>query len=372
MKILVVQDFMRSGGTERQSVLLANAFAAAGHDATLLTFRPGGALACPEPVERAAAVPGNVTLRALQPFDLGLDWFAPGLMRAVATAAPAIVLCMGRMANCRAGGIQKNSPAAAVIATMRTGKPLPWLFRRSLRLARHIVANSHEARDNLVAHHGISAGKISVIYNSLVFPPASAVWRNAPLRAQHGATATTTVLLCVAMFRPEKNQRELIEIVSGLPEQFDWQLWLVGDGPARAACEALVAARQLGDRVKFLGFVRDPSPLYCAADLAVHASRSEALSNFLIEAQAHGLLAIASEAQGIRECFVPGRTGWAIPRDDRALFRATLTRRMSEPAVSHAERSADARAFARTTFDPARQVAAYLALFQKLAATSAP
>jgi predicted ABC-type transport system involved in lysophospholipase L1 biosynthesis ATPase subunit len=44
MKILIIQDHLRSGGTERQSVLLANAFAAAGHPATLLTFRPGGPL----------------------------------------------------------------------------------------------------------------------------------------------------------------------------------------------------------------------------------------------------------------------------------------------------------------------------------------
>ena len=44
MKILIVQDYLRSGGTERQSVLLANAFAAAGHATTLLTFRPGGPL----------------------------------------------------------------------------------------------------------------------------------------------------------------------------------------------------------------------------------------------------------------------------------------------------------------------------------------
>jgi glycosyltransferase involved in cell wall biosynthesis len=174
------------------------------------------------------------------------------------------------------------------------------------------------------------------------------------------------VLLNVAMFRPEKNQRELIEIVSGLPESLDWQLWLAGDGPARADCERLAAEKNLGTRVKFLGFFRDPTPLYCAADLAVHASWSEALSNFLIEAQAHGLLAVAYEAQGIRECFVPGRTGWAIPRDDRTAFRATLTRRMSEPVTAHAERSADARTFARTTFDPARQVAAYLDLFARL------
>ena len=360
MKILVIQDYLRSGGTERQSILLANAFAAAGHATTLLTFRPGGAL--------TATVASAVARRVLQPFDLNLDWFAPGLAGFTARLQPEVILCMGRMANCYAGYLQRKHPRTAVIATMRTGKALPWLFRRSLRLARHVVANSREARDHIVADLGLSGNKVSIIYNSLVFPPESAVWRNEALRSQYGATAATTILLCVAMFRPEKNQRELIEIVSGLPAGLDWQLWLAGDGPARADCEHLVAARRLETRVKFLGFQRNPTPLYCAADLAVHASWSEALSNFLIEAQAHGLLAIAYEAQGIRECFVPGRTGWAFPRNDRAAFRATLTRRMSEPDIAHAERSADARAYARKTFDPGRQTAAYLELFQTLAA----
>lgn len=358
MKILIVQDYLRSGGTERQSVLLANAFAAAGHATELLTFRPGGTL--------AATVSPAVRCHALQSSDLRLDWFAPRLIASAAHFAPDVILCMGRMANCYAGRLQSNLPQATVISTMRTGKPLPWLFRRSLRTVRHIVANSGEARDTLVSRYAVPTEKISVIHNSLVFPPESALHRNQALRAAHGANAQTTVLLSVAMFRPEKNQRELVEIAAGLPLDRDWQLWLAGDGPARAACEQLVSENNLHARIKFLGFQRDPTPLYCAADLAVHASWSEALSNFLIEAQAHGVLAIAYAAQGIAECFVPGRTGWVIPREDRAAFRATLTRRMSEPAIAHAERCADARAFARATFDPARQVAAYLDLFHRL------
>ena len=364
MKILIVQDYLRSGGTERQSVLLANAFTAAGHETTLLTFRPGGAL--------AGTVAPKVARRTLQPFDTRLDWFVPGLTGEARSVAPEGILCMGRMANCFAGRLQEKFPGAVVIATMRTGKPLPGLFRRSLRLVRHIVANSAEARDTLVARHSVPAEKISVIHNSLVFPPATALWRNEPLRAQFGAKPSTFVLLNVAMFRREKNQRELIEIAAGLPDQLDWQLWLAGDGPERAACEALAAQKGLGARVKFPGFHRDPTPLYCAADLAVHASWSEALSNFLIEAQAHGLLAVAYDAQGISECFKPGRTGWVIPRDDRSAFRDTLTRRMSEPALAHAERAADARTYARENFDAGRQVAAYLGLFQRLRASSAP
>lgn len=355
MKILIVQDFLRSGGTERQSILLANAFAAAGHATTLLTFRPGGTL--------AGTVSPAVARAALQPLDLGLDWLAPGLVARARQLAPDIIVCMGRMANCHGWRLAGIAPT---VATMRTGKSLPWLFRRTLRTAAHVVANSGEARDNLVAQSLVASGRVSVIHNSLVFPPESALWRNQALRAQHGAGDATTVMICVAMFRREKNQRELIEIVGGLPAELDWQLWFAGDGPERAACSRLAAVKGLESRIKFLGFHSNPTPLYCAADLAVHASWSEALSNFLIEAQAHGLLAVAYEAQGIRECFIPGRSGWVIPRHDRTAFRTTLSRRLSEPDIAHAERSADAREYARRTFDPAKQVAAYLALFAQL------
>lgn len=365
MKILIVQDYLRSGGTERQTVLLANACAAAGHTVTLLTFRPEGRL--------ASTVAPAVHRRALQPLDLGLDWFAPGLGAAAERAQPDLALCMGRMANCYAGRLQRRLPRTAVVATMRTGKKLPRLFRRSLGAVAHIVANSRDARDTLVRDHAIPAAKITVIHNALVFPaaaaPAGAGAAPSPRlyhRAQHGATAATTVLLCVAMFRPEKNQRELVEIAATLPPQADWQLWLAGDGPARRACERLVAAKNLGARVRFPGFLRDPSPLYAAADVAVHTSASEALSNFLIEAQAHGLPAVAYAAQGIGECFVPGRTGWEIARGDRAAFRAALERLMAAPPGERTARAAEARAFARTAFDPAAQVAAYLDLFARL------
>lgn len=358
MKILVLQDHLRSGGTERQSVLLANGFSQAGHATTLLTFRPGGVL---DPTAAAA-----VQRRSLQPFDLGLDWFAPGLRRAVERIAPDVVLCMGRMANCHGDRIRrhfaKKNTRSIVIGTLRTGKKLPALYLRTLRNCSHIVANSRDARTHLVTQHGLPADKISVIYNSLVFPSASSRVRNDTLRRQHYASPSTCVMVDVAMFRREKNQRALIEIAAGLPASFDWQLWLAGDGPARAACEQVALRLGVADRVKFPGLVRDPSPLYAAADLAVHASWSESLSNFLIEAQAHGLPAVAYQAQGIEECFLPGQTGVAIPFGEAAAFRAAITHwYRAGPSVRDR-----AVAFARETFEPTRQTEAYLDLFKRL------
>jgi len=154
-----------------------------------------------------------------------------------------------------------------------------------------------------------------------------------------------------------------------LPVDRDWQLWLAGDGPALADCRTHAAELGLGHRVKFLGWQRDPAPLYAAADIAVHASWSEALSNFLIEAQAHGLPFVAYEAQGITECGIPDDTAWVIARDNQTAFRQRLLALAETPAARRQGLAERARAYARTTFDPARQVAAYLALFDDLRAT---
>jgi glycosyltransferase involved in cell wall biosynthesis len=249
---------------------------------------------------------------------------------------------------------------------MRTGKPLPWMFRRSLPMVRHVVANSGQARDFLVNVLGIQGDDVSIIRNSLLFrqgEPSAA----AGLRASAGASPATLVLLSVAMFRPEKNQRELVEIAAQLPSGLDWQLWLAGEGPTRKSCIRLAHERGIGDRVKFPGFIPDPAGLYAAADVAVHASASESLSNFLIEAQAAGLPAVTYEARGIAECMLPGRTGWVIGPGDRTAFRLALERLAAEPPEARAARAAQARAFALAEFDPDRQVAAYLDLFGRLA-----
>ncbi len=230
-----------------------------------------------------------------------------------------------------------------------------------------MVANSHEARDSLVHRFHVPAAKISVIHNPLVFrAPGPAAAGREETRAKHGAGPGTSVLLSVAMFRPEKNQAALIELASGLPPDFAWQLWLAGDGPARAACERLAEGHGLGDRVRFLGWQADPSALYAAADLAVHASWSESLSNFVIEAQASGLPAVVYAAQGIAECLVPGETGEVIARDQPEAFRAAILRYCAGSPSERAARAGKARAYARTTFDPEHQLQAYLRLLEGL------
>ena len=358
MKILIVQDYLRSGGTERQSVFMATAFALAGNEVTLLTFRPRGVLETDTEQQPFA-------FRSLQPFDTRLDWFAPRLLKTVEEAAPDLVLCMGRMANCYAGFIQRRVPQAAVICTMRTGKLLPHLFVRSLRLCRHIIANSHVAKRVLTDVYDIPAHRITVIHNSVIHYTSESEARNIALRRYHGATPGTMVLLNVAMFRREKNQRELIELCAKLPGYLDWQLWLAGEGSARKKCERLAHDLGLGTRVKFLGYQSDPTPLYLAADLALLASQSESLPNFLIESQLHGLPVVAYDVVGVGECFVPDRSGYLIANHDQAGFIAALDRLIRQPG-DRRRFGQVGREHALASFVPERQMLAHLNLFRDL------
>ena len=359
MKILIIQDYLRSGGTERQAVFLGAAASRAGHEVTLLTFRPRGALG-----DDAENQP--FAFKSLQPFDCHLDWFAPRLLRTAEEAAPDLVLCMGRMANCYAGFIQKRLPRAAVICTMRTGKHLPFLFVRSLELCRHIVANSHVAKRVLTDDYNLPSPKITVIHNPALRSHDADGARNSALRKYYGANPNTVVMLNVAMFRKWKNQRELIEICSKLPGYLDWQLWFAGDGPTRKKCERLAHDLGLGGRVRFLGYQPDPTPLYLASDLALLASQSESLSNFLIESQLHGLPAVAYDIVGVGECFTPGLSGYLIKNGDQADFIASLDKLIRAPALRKAFSDASRR-HARDNFTAERQIQAHLSLFTQMA-----
>jgi len=311
-----------------------------------------------------------ISHRALQPFDLGLDWFAPGLHRAVKRFSPDVVLCMGRMANSWAGflkhKLQREDPRAIVLGTMRTGKNLPKRFRDSLEVVDHIVANSRDAAQRLIDEYGIARERVSVIHNALVFADRETIAeeqsRNVrrTIRTENGADENTVVFLCVAMFRPEKNQRALVDLFAKFSGREKSQLWFVGDGPTRAHVQALAHTKELGEAVKFFGFQADPEPFYLGADIAVLTSRSEALSNFLIEAHAHALPSVAYDVMGVKEC-----GGIAVPFEDEIAFLGSMNS-LAQDAAARSREGARLGAYARDGFAPKKQAGEYLELFARL------
>lgn len=357
MRIALVQDFLRVGGTERQTTALAREFAAAGHDVMLVTFRPGG------PLAREVAPPVHHV--ALQPFDMHLDWFAPGLRRTLRAFAPDVVQLMGRMANCHGTRIIAGLPRARVVATFRTGKTVPALFRRTLRRAHAVVANSAEAARRITRDHGLAPSRVHVIRNALAAPAEPAPGARERVRNELGAAPDTVVFVCTAMLRPGKGHRRLVEAAALLPRDFPWMLWIAGDGTERSSCESRARSLGLAERVRFLGLRRDTPELLAAADIAVLASDLESLPNFLVEAQWLGLPSVACDVAGVGETFLPGVSGILVPKGDPVALAAAMVD-LARDAGRRAAMSAAARDHARAEFEPARQNGRYLELFSAL------
>ena len=115
-------------------------------------------------------------------------------------------------------------------------------------------------------------------------------------------------ILIVGMMRASDklHSYHIIAETLGLLPRHDWQLHIVGDGPARAEVEALMAP--LGGEVRFLGELdrEHLQTAYCNASLFFWPGVNEAFGMVYLEAQAAGLPILAQNRPGVRDVLPPG------------------------------------------------------------------
>ena len=317
MKLILLQDYLRCGGTEKQCVLLAKYLQTKGNDITLVSFRPDG--------KTTVELRPN-SHQILQKFDSGLDWLAPGLFRKIRSIAPQGIICFGTIANCYAGFIQLKFPGISVISTARSGKTLSLLHRWSVMRTRNIFVNSRWWEKQLRID-GFPSKWIHVIHNPLLLHgriPNNGSLRK-QIRSKIGVSENTIVFLCNQGFRQGKNQSNLIRYFTQIPKNLSWQLWFIGEGRMMGKCQRLVQEQSLNNRIKFLGFKKDPTPYYIASDVGVTASCLDSLPNFIVEAQSLGLPVIASDYRGVKEAFLPNESGILVQPDQPEKFVEALT-----------------------------------------------
>ena len=114
----------------------------------------------------------------------------------------------------------------------------------------------------------------------------------------------------------------------------DWTLRIVGSGSKVTSLKAL--AKQLGitDRVTFTGRLIGKAVYdeYAAAEIFCGLSRSEALGNVFLEAQAAGCAVVATNVGGIPEIVHDGETGILVAPDDPIVAATALLSLLREPA----------------------------------------
>ncbi|MBI1813303.1 glycosyltransferase family 4 protein [Candidatus Peregrinibacteria bacterium] len=126
-------------------------------------------------------------------------------------------------------------------------------------------------------------------------------------------------------------------------------LHIVGDGSQRGALECLAHDLGILNRVRFLGYIPTPAVYgeFAQAEIFCGLSRSEALGNVFLEAQAAGCAVLATNVGGIPEIVHDEETGILVAPDDpsvaaahvRALLDdAALRTRLTEAGRTNAQR----------------------------------
>lgn len=343
--IIILQDKLRGGGTERNSIWLANQFHRAGYPAHLLVFE--------EPAATIDGIDAPVSYLR-RPSCLG-EWYAPRLTRRLRQLHPATVLCMGRNANCHGWWIQQRLPHLRVITTCRTNRPLPLPYRVSIRRSDFCLVNSQWAADKLIHSGLIPSQRLKVIPNPLIRTHLLALERTAAnqqaARQRLGIGPNTPVLCNVAHFVHGKNQQALIRTLAAITASPAPILLLVGDGPERPRCQQLADELGLAAQVRCCGRMETIYDILLASDLFVSTALRESLPNTIVEAQAAGLPVVAFDTAGTREAFAPDASGRIVPPNDDKQLHTAIEGLLQDPAQLSAF-SSHARKFARQQFEP--------------------
>jgi glycosyltransferase involved in cell wall biosynthesis len=175
-------------------------------------------------------------------------------------------------------------------------------------------------------------------------------------------------LLALGRLHRNKGFDVLLRALALLPGA---HLSLAGEGPERAALEALAREGGVADRVSFLGWREDTGALLAACDVFVCPSRHEPLGNVVLEAWSAARPVVAAAVQGPCEIMRDGETGLLVPPEAPEPLAAAVAALLAD-----APRRAALAAAGRAEFERAHAAAPVLArwrgFLRSVAAPSAP
>lgn len=231
-----------------------------------------------------------------------------------------------------------------------------WLLRGTARA----FAVSRQLAEQMVTEIGAPAGSFKVIYNGV----DTAKFAEAARRRRREPRGEI-LIGSVGRLAAVKNYQLLLQAVASLPPDISWRLVLIGDGPEHGNLQATISRLGIEGRVSLLGHRDDVAELLGGLDIFVLPSRSEGMSNTLLEAMAAGVAVIASDVGGNREIIEPGRSGLLFaPGDPLAAARA-IQQLAADAQLRERLASAGAQR-AATTFGLSTMLSAYEDLYRSV------
>jgi glycosyltransferase involved in cell wall biosynthesis len=325
--VLMMVRALDLGGTERQLTEMARALAPARFQVHVGSFHTSGfrarelwkagipvvefpvrSFARPGAIRGALAVGRYLNdhrIRLVHTFDVPLNMFGVPVARFFRTPA--------------------------VVSSQRAFRDLTPGFQRQIlrltdRIVDAVVVNCRAVARDMIERDGTPRSLIHWCPNGIdtsVFYPAAPRPEGPPTELAGAAL----VIGCICALRPEKNLSLLLEAFRRVRAlRPGLRLAIVGSGPELPALEERRRELGLEHDCLFVPATGEPASWYRAMDIFVLPSRSEALSNSLMEAMACGCAVAASNVGGNPELVTAGETGLLFePGDAEDLTDAVRT-----------------------------------------------
>ena len=321
--LLMVRE-LGVGGTERQLVETARFLPRERFIPHVGCFRPDGP-------RRSELESAGIPILHLPLYSLVSKAFFPAasqFVRYLRQHHIQVVHSFDAPLNIFAVPIAKFAGTPAVLSSQRGHRDLTGARdKRLLRITDHltdaVVVNCDAMRRYLVEQEGVSEAKIRLCYNAVDVDQYRRT--EAPSR-----WPGHSVVGVVCALRPEKRLGTLIHAFARLSDK-NVKLVIVGSGPEEPVLKVLVGELALAERCHFEPATPDVAGWLSQIDVFVLPSRTEALSNSLMEAMACRCCVIATRVGGNPELIDDGKNGLLFEVDNVDELACQIDAMLADP-----------------------------------------
>lgn len=244
-----------------------------------------------------------------------------------------------------------------------------WTRRLYRPFVSHFIALSRDLERYLVDKVDVPAGDITRVCNGVDTGRFTPAQPRAAIAGCPFASGEHWIVGTVGRMQQVKDQpmlvRAFVQALQSQPALRDrLRLVLVGDGPLKAQCEALLAEAGMAALAWLPGERQDVADVMRGLDCFALPSLAEGISNTILEAMASGLPVVATDVGGNADLVRDGATGRIVPAADaNAMAQALLELALAPAAAAGMGRAG--RADAEQRYSLQAMVGAYRRVYDE-------
>jgi glycosyltransferase involved in cell wall biosynthesis len=192
-------------------------------------------------------------------------------------------------------------------------------YRLLGRMYDQVHTVSEAVREVTIRDDRVSPDKVITIPNGVELDTIPEFRDKSYVRAALGLEDASHVIIDVGTIKPVKGFDDLIRAAALVCRKYPKALFvivgrIVADGYI-GELQSLIESLGLTKNIRFPGHFENVFPWLQASDVFCHVSRSDGLSNAVLEAMACGLPCVVSRVGGNPEVVADGRSGYVVPAE---------------------------------------------------------